>query len=105
MINSNGDNWFLSPAYDLLNVAIVNPKDNEELALTLEGKKNKLKREHFEQLGQGLGLNAKQINGVFKRFFKNKSVANDWVTNSFLSIENQKKYKSLLKDRYSRLAK
>lgn len=31
--------WILSPAYDLLNVAIINPEDKEELALTIEGKK------------------------------------------------------------------
>jgi serine/threonine-protein kinase HipA len=27
--------WILSPAYDLLNVSIINPDDNEELALTM----------------------------------------------------------------------
>ena len=40
MINSPSG-WVLAPAYDLLNVAIVNPDDTEELALTLEGKKKK----------------------------------------------------------------
>ena len=30
------DQWTLAPAYDLLNVAIVNPDDAEELALTLD---------------------------------------------------------------------
>jgi serine/threonine-protein kinase HipA len=29
----------MTPAYDLLNVTLVNPVDTEELALTLEGKK------------------------------------------------------------------
>jgi len=36
--------WVLSPAYDLLNVSIILPGDNEELALTLVGKKKKLSR-------------------------------------------------------------
>ena len=40
MIN-NREEWILSPAYDLLNVTIINPEDDEELALTLEGKKKK----------------------------------------------------------------
>ena len=35
--------WILSPAYDLLNVTILNPEDTEELALTLAGKRKKLK--------------------------------------------------------------
>ncbi len=34
-------------AYDLLNVRIANPADDEDLALTLDGKKKKLKRVHF----------------------------------------------------------
>jgi len=36
-----GGSWGLSPAYDLLNVSIINPTDKEELALTLEGRKKK----------------------------------------------------------------
>lgn len=100
MIN-NGTEWSLSPAYDLLNVAIVNPEDKEEMALTIEGKKKKLKWEHFERLGKGLELNDKQIESVFKRMIKNKSIAIQWTNDSFLSKEYQKKYKALLEERYS----
>lgn len=94
------DTWTLAPAYDLLNVAIVNPEDTEELALTLEGKKKKLKWEHFERLGRNLELNDKQINGVVKRFEKNKPKALKWIDNSFLSSEYKQKYKTLLEERY-----
>lgn len=41
MIHS-GETLTLALAYDLLNVAMVNPDDTEELALTLEGKKKRL---------------------------------------------------------------
>ncbi|MFA6273959.1 MAG: HipA domain-containing protein [Candidatus Paceibacterota bacterium] len=102
MINS-GDTWTLSPAYDLLNVAIVNPDDTEELALTLEGKKKKLKWEHFERLGKKLGLNDKQLNGMAKRFLKNKPIALEWINNSFLSTEYKEKYRVLLEERYTSL--
>lgn len=102
MINS-GDAWTLAPAYDLLNVAIVNPDDTEELALTLEGKKKKLKWEHFERLGENLGLNQKQLKGIAKRFQKNKPIAIQWVNTSFLSNEYKEKYKMLLEERYTAL--
>lgn len=95
-----GETWTLAPAYDLLNVAIVNPDDTEELALTLEGKKKKLKWEHFERLGLSLGLNEKQLKGIAKRFQKNKALAIEWVNNSFLSAEYKEKYKTLLEERY-----
>jgi len=95
--------WALSPAYDLLNVAIVLPEDSEELALTLAGKKKKLKKEHFEQLGEGLGLTSKQIKGSFNRMIRNKSKAFDWIDRSFLSKEMKIAYKEVLEERYTQL--
>lgn len=102
MIHS-GDTWTLAPAYDLLNVTIVNPTDTEELALTIEGKKRRLKWENFERLGISLDLNQKQIKGIAKRFQKNKPIAIQWINNSFLSEEYKAKYKALLEERYSTL--
>lgn len=102
MIHS-GEIWTLAPAYDLLNVAIVNPDETEELALTLEGKKKKLQWENFERLGINLGLNEKQIKGIAKRFQKNKAIAFQWINNSFLSEEYKEKYKTLLEERYRSL--
>jgi len=95
--------WVLSPAYDLLNVAIINPDDKEELALTLNGKKRKLRREHFEQLGNDLGLTSKQIRGSFDRMIKNKSKAITWIDQSFLSDKMKKAYKDLLEIKYNQL--
>jgi len=102
MIN-NREDWMLSPAYDLLNVSIINPDDDEELALTLEGKKKKLKREHFDRLGKGLDLTDKQISGVFNRFVRNRPIAEEWVGNSFLSDELKERYANLIDERYARV--
>lgn len=95
--------WVLSPAYDLLNVAIIFPEDPEEVALTLVGKKKQLKREHFEQLGNRLGLTPKQIKGSFNRMMKNKSKAIDWIDRSFLSVNMKLAYKDLLEEKYNQL--
>jgi serine/threonine-protein kinase HipA len=104
MINTNAK-WVLAPAYDLLNVVIVNPGDKEELALTIEGKKKKLRRANFEWLGKVLELNDKQIEGVFKRFVNNKPLAIEWIDNSFLSNDLKEKYKVLLEEKYLILSK
>ncbi len=103
MIESSSG-WVLSPAYDLLNVAIVFPEDTEELALTLEGKKKRLKLEHFELFGEGLGMAPKQIKGAFNRMINNKSNAFDWIHRSFLSNEMKAAYRQLLEGRYTQLA-
>jgi len=95
--------WILSPAYDLLNVTIINPEDDEELALTIEGKKKKIIREHFERLGEGLGLTPKQLNGVFERFRNNKVKAMQWINKSFLTSEMKVAYTELMEDRYAKI--
>lgn len=46
----------LTPAYDLLNVVIINPKDDEELALILNGRKKKLQKEDFIKSAASLGI-------------------------------------------------
>jgi len=95
--------WGLAAAYDLLNVAIVFPEDNEELALTLAGKKKNLNREHFEQFGEGLGLAPKQMRGAFNRLLKNKPKAFSWIDQSFLSEDMKIVYKEVLSERYDKL--
>ncbi len=102
MIKSNSG-WVLAPAYDLLNVRIVYPKDKDDLALSLGGKKTNLKRDYFNRFGEGLGLTPKQIQGVFKRFEKNKSKASAWISNSFLSDNMKAAYIEILEERYKRL--
>jgi serine/threonine-protein kinase HipA len=97
--------WALAPAYDLLNVNLANPLDNEELALPIDGKKKRLRKDHFERFGQSLDLNDKQIESVFKRFIKNKPLAFEWIDNSFLSDKFKERYKEILEKRYSILEK
>jgi len=92
--------WVLAPAYDLLNVSIINPDDKEELALTLEGKKKRLTRNNFVNLAKVLGLTDKQIEGAFGRMVKNKSLAVDWITNSFLSEDMKSAYIKTIESRY-----
>ena len=102
MIESSSG-WVMSPAYDLLNASIVNLDDEEELALTLDGKKKKLKRENFENLGNGLGLTDKQISGAFNRIAENKSTAVDWIDQSFLSPKIKTAYKDVIAKRIKQI--
>ena len=103
MIAQSDDTWELAPAYDLLNVAIINPEDREELALTINARKNKFNRARFLEFGQGLGLTIRQIEGSFNRLLKNERLALDQIENSFLSDEYKEKYKVLLAERYDRI--
>lgn len=86
---------YLSPAYDLLNINLVFPQDKEEMALTLNGKKSRLKRVDFEVLGQTLQLPEKVVSNIFKKFAsKNKQVF-DWIDRSFLGEGQKELYKTI----------
>lgn len=95
--------WVLAPAYDLLNVSILIPNDTEELALTIAGKKRKLKQTNFEQYGIGMGLTPKQVQATFKRMIKYKPLALSWIERSFLSMEMKNAYKEVLFSRFRQL--
>ncbi len=95
--------WTLTPAYDLLNVAIVLPQDKEELALTLAGKKRNLKKVHFVKLAEGLGLNKKQIDSALNRMVANRSKALAWIEKSFLSKNMKKAYIEVLERKYHQM--
>lgn len=104
MINQE-TGWLLAPAYDLLNVSILIPEDQEQLALTLKGKKSNFKKTDFIDFGLSLGLNSKQINAVFKRFETNKKTLLNMLAASFLSKNMMKNYKDLVLNRFKILAK
>jgi serine/threonine-protein kinase HipA len=95
--------WILSPAYDLLNVSIILPEDEEDLALTITGKKKKLNRDHFRVFAEGMQLTKKQINGVFSRFQDYKSQAEDLISESFLSERMRKQYLATVENRFGRI--
>ena len=102
MIESSSG-WVLAPAYDLLNVAIVLKEDTEELALTLDGRKKKLKKANFEKLAKGLQLTDKQIRGVFNRMINNRPTAIEWIDKSYLSDEMKTDYKEVIQNKYAQL--
>ncbi len=93
----------LSPAYDLLNVAIVNPKDEEELALTLNGRNRKLRIEDFLVGAQTMGISDVVVRRLVAKY---KSLAprfEETIAASFLSPDLKEKYLALLNERLSRL--
>ena len=82
----------LSPAYDLLNTALVIADDKEETALTINGKKNRLTKKDFDALALSMGINMKVLKDINDKF---EQVLPDWIAlikQSFLSKYMQKRY-------------
>ena len=89
----------LAPAYDLLSTKLVIPQDSEELALTLNGKKSKLKKVDFDSLLKTMKVDDKAIENVYDKFRK---VIPEWllfIDSSFLPDEMKEEYKTLIQEK------
>ena len=94
----------LTPAYDLLNAAIINPKDDEELALTLNDRKKKLQREDFIRAAATLGIENVIVERLINKYIKLLPKFEAVIQNSFISDELKVKYDELLKERLERIS-
>ncbi len=103
ILEDDNGNYSLSPAYDLLNTALVNVLDKEELALTLNGKKSKLKYNDFLKAFETSGLNKKILDSTLENFKYCKLEFEKLVMKSFLSDDFKQKYIFILNERFNRL--
>jgi serine/threonine-protein kinase HipA len=93
----------LAPAYDLLNIAIANPIDKEDLALTLSGRKSKLQLKDFLKAGESMGLEEKVITHLIGNMQKALPKWKMLIQSSFLTEEMKVKYEQLVTSRLERL--
>lgn len=89
LYSPDDDSFLLTPAYDLVSTKLVMPEDSEELALTLCGKKRKLKREHFESAMRESGLPLKVIGRIFDKYDKALPQMHKLISECFLPSEMQ----------------
>jgi serine/threonine-protein kinase HipA len=102
LLEQPGLGMTLSPAYDLVNTLLVNPADNEELALTLNGKKKKIKKHDFVVAMLNLKIDEKQQQNIFKKMERAYPKWVELVNQSFLSDEFKQQYKAIINERLNR---
>jgi toxin-antitoxin system, toxin component, hipA family len=95
--------YLLAPAYDLLNTTIVNPKDKEELALPLSGRKTKLRVADFLNTARTIGLEESVVLRLIKGLQEALPKWQVLIQSSFLDENMKKAYQELIMSRLSRL--
>jgi serine/threonine-protein kinase HipA len=92
-----GDTLHFAPAYDLLNTRLVitEKEDPDESALSINGKRRKLKLNDFAALGRSLELNEKQLSNIHKRYLKTRVEALQMIEKSLLSDPLKQEYQAL----------
>jgi len=103
LLEKEGQGLSLCPAYDLVPTALVNTADTEELALTLNAKKRKLKYADFLAAFENGGLNKKVLDNTLELFYYCKPEMFTVLEKSFVSEEYKQKYHSLVESRYKQL--
>ena len=103
LLKTPGIGYTLSPAYDMVSTALVNPADKEDLALTLNAKKKKIGRKDFIAAFNTLKLDQKQQENIFRKMDNAKEVWMDFIDFSCLSEEFKRLMKQLITNRFNRL--
>lgn len=89
----------LSPAYDLVSTMLVIKNEPEQMALTLNGKKNKILKNDIDILARSLSLTTKHTENCYEQFLKRQETVAWWVANSFLPGDQKEKLTGVLTER------
>ncbi|MFN3382303.1 MAG: hypothetical protein ACK41O_22810 [Runella zeae] len=87
----------------MLSTNLATAEDLEESALTINGKKNRLKRVDFDELAIKLGIPVKSTKRVYAKFLKKQTAMIELIGTSFLPDEMKQEYTSLLLKNLDRL--
>ncbi|WP_317164095.1 HipA domain-containing protein [Cryomorpha ignava] len=96
LIAFSDNSYQLSPAYDIIASQLLLPDDTEDLALNLNGKKQKIKRNDFNLAMQRAGIPPKAIDNLWNRIEKGMANWPELIDNSFLTQERKVEFKELV---------
>ncbi len=103
LIRGNQGNYELAPAYDLVSSALVVEGDDEELALTLCGKKKRIRKSDFYQAMTTSEIPEKAAENILAKFSTLQNKWMEFVDFSFLSKEMKNEYKELIVNKHSQI--
>lgn len=101
----NSGKYVLSSAYDMLSTNIVIPTDREQLALTLNGKKQNIRRKDFFAFAEAIGIAEKSAEKMIDKIvkLKDKYIAMCWE--SYIPDNMKVSLEKLIEQRVAVLAK
>jgi serine/threonine-protein kinase HipA len=99
MLEKENGLFSLSPAYDLVSTILVIKNEEEQLCLSLNGKKNKIKKDDCDALAKSLSLTERQRDNCYQSFLKKLENTLWWIDNSFLPEEQKAKLAKLMTTR------
>ncbi|MCM4154746.1 HipA domain-containing protein [Gramella sp. AN32] len=96
LIAKVSNSYELTHAYDMIAAQLLLPDDLDDLALNINGKKRKLKRNDFNEAMLKAHIPEKAIENLWKRIEKGMQEWPGLIDHSFLSQERKKSFKKLI---------
>ena len=103
LIDSPEMGYVLSPAYDMVASSLVVEGDEEELALTLNGKKKKFRRGDFLEAINRFDIDSKAIDNIFNKFKNAEEQWHEFINISFLPDDMKISFHDLVDKRINRM--
>lgn len=104
MLEKQEGEFSLSPSYDLVSTMLVIKNEPEQMALTLNGRRNKISRKDFVAFASNLSLTEKQVENSFLLYSEKLNSALWWIENSFLPKEQKTILNKTVTDRINFLS-
>lgn len=93
--------YTLAPAYDLLPVNLVLPEDKEEFALTMNGKKSKIRRKDFFDFAKACNVPDRAVEKMLAKICSLKPKYRTMCEESLMSQEMKERFLDLMENRFA----
>ena len=95
--------YHLSEAYDMISSNVVIPKDREELALTINGKKQNIRKKDFLIFADTIGLSPKVVEKMIQKIVKLEDTYISMCHESYMMRSQKEALEALIHTRMDRL--
>jgi serine/threonine-protein kinase HipA len=99
MLEAEPGYFALSPAYDLVSTMLVIKNEEEQMSLTINGKKNKIGKKDFDAMAAALSITEKQKQNFYHLLAERMEEAAWWIKHSFLPATHKDKLHEILSGR------
>ncbi len=97
--------YVLSAAYDMLSTNVVIPSDKEELALTINGKKQNIRRKDFLVFADTIGIPERSAEKMIEKIIKLKDKYISMCRDSYMPEQMRANLENLIEQRIAVLTK
>ena len=103
--NEGSQKYVLSDAYDMLSTNVVISEDNEQMALTINGKKQNIRRKDFIVFAETIGVPQKAAEKMIEKAVKLKDKYIAMCKESYLPNDKKEALEKLIEERIAILAR